>query len=232
MGKRIISQRRGKGSLTYKAPSHRYAGKVRYLHTDETLTGEVVDIINDVGRDVPLIKVNFDNGNEMLIPATEGVYVGQKIKMGDHTDIVAGNITTIRNVPEGYPIFNIELRPLDGGKLVRSAGSYAIVLSHDANKTIIKLPSRRLKELDPRCRATIGVAAGGEINTKPFVKAGNKYKAKKARNKLYPITSKKAMNAIDHKFGGSGFGVSKTVSRKAPPGRKVGSIAAKRTGKK
>ena len=230
MGKRIISQRRGKGSLTYRAPSHRYAGKVRYIYTTETLEGKVVDIINDVGRDVPLMKVKFKDGREMLVPATEGIGVGMKIKIGDHNEILAGNITAIKNVPEGYPVFNIEIRPFDGGKLVRSAGSYAIVLSHDPDKTIVKLPSRKLKEINPNSRVTIGVAAGGEINTKPYVKAGNKYKAMKARNKLYPVTSKKAMNAIDHKFGGSGFGVSKTVSRRAPPGRKVGSIAARRTG--
>lgn len=232
MGKRIISQRRGKGSLTYKAPSHRYAGKVRYLYTKETLEGKVVDIINDVGRDVPLAKILLQDGREMLVPATEGMSTGMKIKIGSHNEILAGNITTIKNVPEGFPVFNIEIRPFDGGRLVRSAGSYAVVLSHDATKTIIKLPSRKLKEINPNARVTIGVAAGGEINTKPYVKAGNKHKAMKARNKLYPITSKKAMNAIDHKYGGSGFGVSKTVSRRAPPGRKVGSIAAKRTGAK
>jgi len=121
---------------------------------------------------------------------------------------------------------------MDGGKIVRASGGYATVVSHDVDKTIIKLPSKKMKALNPSCRAIIGIAAGGERKNKPFIKAGNKWKAKHARGKLYPITSKRAMNAVDHKFGGSNFGTSKTSSKRSPPGRKVGSIGARRTGKK
>ncbi len=231
MGKRIISQRRGRGSPTYKAPSHRYAGMVRYLYlSSEVMEGEIVDIIHDPGRDAPLCVIKLDDGREMLNVAHEGAYVGMRVKIGDHNEIVPGNILPIKNVPEGYPVYNIELNPYDGGKLIRSPGGYAIVLSHDAKKTVVKLPSRKLKEINPNSRVTLGIVAGGERDTKPFVKAGNKYHAMKARNKLYPITSRTAMNAIDHKFGGSSFGVPKTSSRNAPPGRKIGSIAARRTG--
>ncbi len=231
MGKRIIAQRRGKGTPTYKSPSHRYAGKVQYLYpSKEVMEGEVVDIIHDTGRDAPLVVIKLDDGREMFNIAHEGSYVGMKIKIGNHNDISAGNILPIKNVPEGYAVYNIEINPFDGGKLVRSPGNYAVVLSHDKDKTIVKLPSRKLKEVNPDSRVTLGIVAGGERDTKPFVKAGNKYHAMKARNKLYPVTSKTAMNAIDHKFGGSSFGIPKTVSRNAPPGRKAGSIAAKRTG--
>ncbi len=231
MGKRIILQRRGKGSPTYKAPSHRYAGKARYLFIDkDVIEGEIVDIIHDPGRDAPLCVIKLEDGREMLNIAHEGAYVGMKIKMGNHKEIKPGNIMPIKNVPEGYPIYNIEIDPYDGGKLIRSPGSYGVVLSHDHTKTVVKMPSRKLKEINPNSRVTLGIVAGGERDTKPFVKAGNKYHAMKARNKLYPITSKTAMNAIDHKFGGSSFGVPKTVSKNAPPGRKVGSIGARRTG--
>ncbi len=230
MGKRIISQRRGRGSPTYKAPSHRYKADTRYLYVEGMVQGKVVDLIDDPGRNVPLAKVLLEDGREMHIPAAEGMYVGMNIKIGDHDDVGIGNVISVKNVPEGFAVFNLEINPYDGGKLVRTAGSYAVVLSHDANKTVVKLPSKKLKALHPDARVTIGVAAGGDISVKPYVKAGNKYHAMKARNKLYPITSKTAMNAIDHKFGGSNLGVPKTSARNAPPGRKVGSIAAKRTG--
>ncbi|NPA38640.1 MAG: 50S ribosomal protein L2 [Candidatus Nanohaloarchaeota archaeon] len=230
MGKRIVSQRRGRGSPTYKSPSHRFKADVKYLFVEGVMEGKVVDIVDDPGRNVPLAKIILEDGREMYVPAAEGMYVGMTIKIGDHDDASLGNIISVKNVPEGYPIFNIEITPYDGGKLVRTAGSYAVVLSHDATKTTIKLPSKKLKAIHPNARVMIGVAAGGDIDVKPYVKAGNKYYAMKARNKLYPITSKTAMNAVDHKFGGSSFGVPKTVSRHAPPGRKVGSIAARRTG--
>ena len=73
---------------------------------------------------------------------------------------------------------------------------------------------------------------GGERPSKPIVKAGKHHHMMRARGKLYPKTSARAMNAVDHKFGGSHLGVSKATSRDAPAGRKVGSIAAKRTGKR
>ena len=82
-------------------------------------------------------------------------------------------------------------------------------------------------------RATIGVIAGGGRKTKPFVTAGAKFKSNESKKK-YPIVRGVAMNAVDHPFGGyqHHVGHSKSTSRHAPPGRKVGAIASKRTGRK
>ncbi|MEA3230022.1 MAG: 50S ribosomal protein L2, partial [archaeon] len=126
----------------------------------------------------------------------------------------------------------IELAVGDGGKLVRSSGMSATVTSHSSTSTIVKLPSKTFKTFSSLCRATVGVVAGGERKNKPFVKASNKLFNRRAKGKLYPITSKNVMNSVDHKFGGSNKGVPKTSSRTASPGSKVGSIAARRTGKK
>jgi len=83
--------------------------------------------------------------------------------------------------------------------------------------------------------ATIGIVAGGGRTDKPFVKAGNRWHAMRARGKLYPITSAVAKNAVDHPFGsgrGRHMGKPSVPPRFAPPGRKVGQIHAKRTGRK
>ena len=83
------------------------------------------------------------------------------------------------------------------------------------------------------CRATIGVVAGGGRKEKPFVKAGKKYHAMKAKAIKWPRVRGVAMNAVDHPFGGGRHqhtGKPTTVSRRMPPGRKVGHIAARRTG--
>jgi len=146
----------------------------------------------------------------------------------------ASNIgVPLSEIPEGTQVFAIETYPNSGPKLCMSPGVVAILLSKDEKQCVLKLPSRREKVFNPQCRATLGTAAGEGRRNKPFIKAGNKYHLMHARGKLYPRTSATSMNAIDHPFGGStNLGNKKTVSRHRPPGAKVGSIAARRTGKK
>ena len=141
----------------------------------------------------------------------------------------------VGKIPEGVPVYNIELSPGDGGKLVRAGGSNATIVSHDSEKTVIQLPSGQFKTLDSSCRATIGILAGGGRKDKPFLKAGKKYFAYKKRGKQYPVVRGVAMNPVAHPHGGGGHqhvGKPYTVKRGASPGRKVGSIAARRTGRK
>ena len=100
--------------------------------------------------------------------------------------------------------------------------------------TVVVLPSGEMKRLDPECRATIGVVAGGGRTEKPHVKAGNKYHKMKTRGTKWPNVRGVAMNAVDHPFGGGGRqhpGKPKSISRDAPPGRKVGDISSRRTGR-
>ena len=234
MGKRSISQRRGRGSPTYRCPSHNFVAKVRYkkVAPGTSITGVVQDIIHDSSRNSPLGVVAYSDKTKDYVILSEGCYTGKKIEIGTEAEVAPNNILPVSRIPEGSPIFNIEANPGDGGKIIRSSGTHAIVISHDVDKTTIKMPSKKLKNVNPKCRATIGIVAGGERKTKPFGKAGAKWNAMRAKGKLWPRTSATAMNAVDHKFGGSNLGVPKTVSRHAPPGSKVGSIAAKRTGKK
>ena len=131
-------------------------------------------------------------------------------------------------------MFNIEEKVGDGGKYVRSAGSFATVVSKTKNKVAIKMPSKNIKEFNFNCRAGVGILAGAGRKEKPMLKAGKNHFIMKSKNKLYPRTSGVAMNAVDHPFGsgrGRHIGKAKTVSRHAPPGRKVGSVSSKRTGK-
>ncbi len=96
------------------------------------------------------------------------------------------------------------------------------------------MPSKKEKMFNLKCRATIGVIAGAGRMEKPIVKAGKKHYMKKAKNKLWPRTSAVKVNVIDHPFG-SGRGKnpkSKIAKRNAPPGKKVGHIRPRKTGKK
>ena len=235
MGKNLIQQRRGRRKGRYNVPSHKSRGEIKYSNEKE-LKGTVEEILHDPGRTSPLAKIRLENNKAMLILATEGTEVGREIKFTENKgDCKKGNILPIGTIPEGYPIYNIEIIPGDGGKLVRAGGSGASIISHDSKKTVIKLPSGKFKTFDSSCRATVGIAAGGGRKDKPFMKAGKKYLARRKKGKQYPVVRGVAMNAVNHPHGGGGHqhvGGPSTVSRGAPPGRKVGNIAARRTGKR
>lgn len=233
MGKRIISQNRGKGTPTYTAPSHKYKADLRHLKFEGTLKAEVIDIEHDPARNCPIALVKLPDGRETYIMAVEGMGIGETIEYGENVSLKPGNSTYLKNIPEGTPICNIENQPGDGGKFARASGTFAILVAHEEDRVLVQMPSGKLKWLNPKCKATIGVVAGGGRTDKPFVKAGKKYYKMKSKAAKWPRVRGVAMNAVDHPFGGGKHqhvGRPKTVSRNAPPGRKVGSIAARRTG--
>lgn len=236
MGKKLIQQRRGRTRGRYGVPTHRYRGKVRYHHQTNKKTGVVEDIIHDPGRTAPLACVRLEDNSVFHLLAAEGTKIGDTISFSsDKEDVKVGNIVTLGTIEEGFPIYNVELKPGDGGKLVRTGGSVATVVSHNADTTVIRLPSGRFKTVSSSCRATIGTVAGGGRKDKPFLKAGKKYHARRKKGRQYPVVRGVAMNSVNHPHGGGGHqhvGKPYTVKRGAPPGRKVGSIAAKRTGRK
>lgn len=235
MGKRIRAQRLGKGSPTYRAKSWRALGKIELPPVEREGEGVVVDILHDPGRSAPVAVVRYGDGEERLVLAPEGVKVGDALACGVSAPIEPGNTLMLCEIPEGTPIHNIELRPGDGGRLVRAAGTQAILIAHDVGRSTIQLPSGEIKDLSPRCRATVGVVAGGGRSERPFIKAGKRYHAMLAKGKPYPRVRGVAMNVVDHPFGGGRgkhAGRPKTVARSAPPGQKVGLIAARRTGKR
>ena len=237
MGKRLIQQRRGRAKgRRFQAPSHNFRGKIKYIQDNSKHIGIVEDIIHDPGHTAPLAIIRLDNNKKTLVLAPEGIEVGNKIKFTDsRREAKVGNVLSIGKISEGMPIYNVELSPGDGGKLVRAAGNNATIVSQSSEKTVIKLPSGQFKTLNSKCRATIGILAGGGRKDKPFLKAGKKHFAYRARGKQYPIVRGVAMCAVAHPHGGGGHqhvGKPYTVKRGASPGRKVGSIAAKRTGRK
>tara|TARA_Y100000034_G_scaffold7487_1_gene8229 strand:+ start:2716 stop:3432 length:717 start_codon:yes stop_codon:yes gene_type:complete len=237
MGKRLRQQRRGKGSI-HRTPSHRSLGQLSYpLYVGERLHGRIIDLTSSRMHNSPLMVVECTTGDVSLMPAPFGVRVGQNIAMGG-SEPENGNIMRLKDVPSGTMVFNLERVPGDGGKYVRTSGISAQVLGKEGKGIAVKLPSKKKVILHENCFATIGIIAGGGRTNKPFVRAGNKFYAMKARGLKYPTVRGKAMNAVDHPHGGTrqkqmGMGkYSTTVPRNLPPGKKVGHIAARRTGKK
>ena len=236
MGKRLIQQRRGRGSSTFRVKSHRFKGQAKHNKlTEKPVSGEIIDLINCPGHTSPLAKIRFENGEEALMIAPEGIRVGESVMSGSEVPAKLGNTLPLKDITEGTSIYNIESSPGDGGKFVRASGTFAKIVSKLKDTVTIKLPSAKQKTFKEKCRASIGVIAGSGRTEKPFLKAGAKFHKMRARNKYWPSVSGTSMNAVSHPFGGSSSSIKgrpTQSSRHAPPGRKVGKIAPRRTGRK
>jgi len=233
MGKRLITQRRGKASPVHQSPGHRHLGPAKHPKVPSETTGTVTDIVHAPGRSAPMAVVEFKDGTSVNVIAAEGTSVGQTIGFTT-TELKAGNLAYLHAIPEGTPIYNIEGQPGDGGKFVRAAGTAAFVVSREATRVTIRMPSGQFKQFHPSCRATIGVTAGGGRGDKPLAKAGKVHHKFRSKGNLFPRVRGVAKNPVDHPHGGGNAhrkeGKPTTLKRGTPPGRNVGHIAARRTG--
>jgi large subunit ribosomal protein L2 len=230
MGKTIIQQARGHGSKTYQVRPNAYRFRIEYPKLNVVGKAKITKLINSAAHSCPLARIVI--GTEtFFVPAANGIYEGQEIEIGSDK-VITGNIVALKNVPFDARVFNIEIRPGDGGKMVRTSGNSASVIRRDGKTATVLMSSKKEVTLDGNCRATVGIIAGEGRLLKPVVKAGKKHYMMKARNKLWPRTSAIKFNAVDHPFGG-GRGKrikSKIAKRNAPAGAKVGHIRPSRTG--
>ena len=231
MGKRIIVQARGKGSSTYRVRKRAFRHKLQFPKKLEG-EGQVIKLFNSSAHTAPLAKIKSPAGI-FYIPAFEKMVEEQKIKFGGK-EIKNGSILKLENIPVKTPIYCIESNPGDGGKFIKTAGNSATINKIVGKDVFVTMPSKKEKKFNKNCRAIIGTIAGHGRLEKPILKAGRQFHRKKAKSKLWPRTSAVKMNAIDHPFGsGRAKNVkSKIAKRNAPPGRKVGLIRPRRTGKK
>ena len=241
MGKRIRVQRRGRGGSTFRASTHKRVAPAQYPpaitpkeYFDAAISGVVDALVHDPGRGTPLGLIKFENGETCYTVIPEGTYEGQQIKLGGKAPAEVGNILPAGKIPEGTMVCNVELHPGDGGKIAKSSGAYATVVGHTPQGTMIKLPSGSTRYINDYCMATVGVVSGAGRTEKPFLKAGEKFHLMKAKGHKYPRTRGRAMVAAVHPYGSSKRSARKvtTTSHGAPPGQKVGLIAARGAGRK
>ncbi|KAH0947051.1 hypothetical protein HN011_001645 [Eciton burchellii] len=236
MGRVIRAQRKGAGSV-FRAHTKRRKGapKLRSLDYSERhgfIKGVVKDIIHDPGRGAPLAVVHFRDPYKFktrkeLFIAPEGMYTGQFLYCGKKANLQIGNVMPVGTMPEGTIVCNLEEKTGDRGRLARASGNYATVITHnpDTKKTRVKLPSGAKKVIPSNNRAMVGIVAGGGRIDKPILKAGTAG--------LRHVRGV-AMNPVEHPHGGGNhqhIGKASTVKRGTSAGRKIGLIAARRTGR-
>jgi large subunit ribosomal protein L8e len=245
MGRRIRSQRKGRGSVFKSHNKHRKgAAKLRSLDFSERhgyIRGVVKDIIHDPGRGAPLAIVKFRDPyryktTKATMIAAEGIHTGQFIYCGKKAQVQIGNVLPVGELPEGTTVCNLEEKTGDRGRLARTSGNYAIVVAHnpETGKSRVRLPSGAKKVIPSANRAMIGIVAGGGRTDKPMLKAGRAYHKYKAKRNCWPVVRGVAMNPVEHPHGGGNhqhIGHPSTVKRGTSAGRKVGLIAARRTGR-
>jgi large subunit ribosomal protein L2 len=236
LGKRTLVRRRGKAGKQFRAIKVGKISPAKYpnFKSDKRRSGTVTDIVHERGRDAPLAKIHFDDGTLSYVPAPEGTSVGSKVEVGIGATATARNILSLESIPDGTLICNIEKNFGDGGKLIKSAGSSALVFAHGSEGVTIKFPSGKFLTINAKCRAMIGVIAGAGRKEKPFLKAGNRAKYMQAHGRLYPTVRGIAQAAVFHPHGGGRhqhIGRQSSVGRTTPPGRKVGIISPRKTGR-
>ena len=232
MGKRIIQQRRGRGTSTYRVRRKSFRHKVQYP-SKISGKGKVLKLFGSGGHSCPLAKISLENSKSFYVPAFKGMVEKQEIDF-DEKEIQKGQIRKLKDIPVKTQIYCLESRPGDGGKFVKSAGNYVEIVRKVGEDIFVLMPSKKEKKFNGDCRAIIGEAAGAGRLEKPLLKAGKKYFIAKTKSKLWPRTSAVKMNAIDHPFGsGRSKNVKSKVAKKnASPGQKVGLIRPKRTGRR
>jgi large subunit ribosomal protein L8e len=245
MGRVIRGQRKGAGGI-FKSHTAKRQGAAAFRSLDYVerhgyIKGVVKEIIHDSGRGAPLARVTYRDPyryklNHELLIAAEGMYTGQFIYSGAKAALTVGNILPLSALPEGTIVCNVEARIGDRGSFARASGDYAVIVTHDEEKgrTKLRLPSGSKKTVPSACRGMIGVVAGGGRTDKPILKAGRAYHKYRVKRNEWPRVRGVAMNPVEHPHGGGNhqhIGHPSTVRRDAPAGKKVGLIAARRTGR-
>ena len=188
----------GKMTMRYIGGGHKQAYRfIDFKREKDSIPAVVKTIEYDPNRTSRIALVYYADGEKRYILAPQGLKVGQTIMSGSGVAPEIGNTLTLAEIPFGTLIHNIELRPGQGAKMVRSAGAYAQLMSRDGKYAIIKMPSGEMRMILQACKATIGVVSNPEHNLEVSGKAGrNRWLGRRPRNRGV------VMNPVDHPMGG------------------------------
>ena len=166
-------------------------------HDKDGVPATVAHIEYDPNRTARIALLHYADGAKRYILAPAKLKQGDVVEAGPNADIKPGNNLPMRNIPVGTTIHAVELRPGGGAKMARSAGASVQLVAREGKYAQLRLPSGEIRNVDVRCRATIGEVGNAEQSNINWGKAGrNRWKGKR------PTVRGVAMNPIDHPHGG------------------------------
>jgi large subunit ribosomal protein L2 len=188
----------GKMTMRYIGGGHKKQYRIiDFKREKEGVPAIVKTIEYDPNRTARIALLSYADGEKRYILAPAGLKVGQKLVSGKDASPEIGNALFLSDVPLGTTIHNIELRPGQGAKFVRSAGSSALLNARDGKFAVIKLPSGETRMVLTNCMATIGSLSNPDHNLEISGKAGrSRWQGRRPRTR--PV----AMNPVDHPMGG------------------------------
>ncbi|HWK76974.1 50S ribosomal protein L2, partial [Microbacterium sp.] len=161
------------------------------------VNAKVAHIEYDPNRTARIALLHYFDGEKRYILAPNKLQQGDIVESGAGADIKPGNNLPLRNIPTGTVVHAIELRPGGGAKLARSAGTSVRLVAKDGPYAQLRLPSGEIRNVDARCRATIGEVGNAEQSNINWGKAG-----RKRWKGVRPTVRGVAMNPVDHPHGG------------------------------
>jgi large subunit ribosomal protein L2 len=170
---------------------------VDFLQNKIDVPGRVETIEYDPYRSGFISLVVYKDGERRYVLAPKDLKVGEEIVVSAKAPLKPGNRVKIKNVPVGYFVHNVEIRSGGGGRLARSAGSYAEVLAHEAGLTDLRMSSKEIRKVSSEAWASIGQVSNPDYNLVNIGKAG--------RSRwlgIRPTVRGSAMNPVDHPYGG------------------------------
>ncbi len=203
------SGRNNQGKITVRHQGGGNRKKYRLIdfkRYKDGIPATVQTIEYDPNRTANIALVAYADGQKTYILAPEGLKVGMKIMNGPDAEIRVGNCLPLSKIPVGTMVHNIELYPMHGGQMVRSAGNSAQLMAKEGKYATLRLPSGEMRMVPIECRATIGTVGNGDHNLINIGKAG-----RKRHMGIRPTVRGSVMNPNDHPHGGG--------EGKAPVGR-------------
>lgn len=198
---RAIKKRAGRNNQGKITIRHRGGGVKRlYRLIDfKAASGEYIvkTIEYDPNRSARIALCESDDGKKIYIIAPQNIKVGKKVIFGNEAQIRPGHRAQLKNIPVGTFIYNIELNPGQGGKIARSAGVSAQLVSKEDKFVQVKLPSGEIRKINENCLASIGLVSNPEHQNIKWGKAGRVRKLG-----IRPTVLGKSMNPNDHPHGG------------------------------
>ena len=189
----------GKITTRHQGGGHKRAYRVvDFLRNDKDgVPATVAHIEYDPNRSARIALLHFADGEKRYIIAPVGVEQGTKIENGPAADIKPGNNLPLRNIPVGTVVHAIEIRPGGGAKIARSAGASVQLVAKEGSLAQLRMPSGEIRNVDVRCRATVGEVGNAEQSNINLGKAGrNRWKG------IRPTVRGVVMNPVDHPHGG------------------------------